>query len=53
MSEEKIEKTTSVRIEKQSGSDATATVTKDGKTGSAKGGTADDALSKAADKAKG
>jgi hypothetical protein len=53
MSEEKIEKATSVRVEKRSGSEATATVKKDGRSGSAEGGTADEALSKAAEKAKG
>jgi hypothetical protein len=53
MSEEKFEKTISVHVEKRSGSQAAATVDKDGKTGSAQGGTAKEALEKANEKAKG
>ena len=51
MSVTKEEKTV---VEKRSGSSETnATVTENGKTGSAKGGTAEEALGRAKDKAKG
>ena len=52
MSDAKVEKTISVRVEKHSGSDASATVNKDGKSGSAEGATANEALSKATEKTK-
>ncbi len=52
MSVEKIEKKVSVRVETHTGSGASATVQKDGKAASAEGGTAQEALDKAADKAK-
>jgi hypothetical protein len=43
-----------VTVEKRSGSpDVNATVTENGKSGSAKGGTAEEALDRAKDKAKG
>jgi hypothetical protein len=43
-----------VTVEKRSGSsDVNATVTENGKSGSAKGGTAEEALGRAKDKAKG
>jgi len=52
MSVTKEEKT--VTVEKRSGSsDVNATVTENGKSGSAKGGTAEEALGRAKDKAKG
>jgi hypothetical protein len=52
MSVTKEEKT--VTVEKRSGSSETnATVTENGKSGSAKGGTAEEALDRAKDKAKG
>jgi hypothetical protein len=44
----------SVTVEKRSGSpDVNATVTENGKSGSAEGGTAEEALDRAKDKAKG
>jgi hypothetical protein len=51
MSERKEE--TVVKVEKRSGSDVKASVSKDGKTGQAEGKDAEEAISGAKDKAKG